>query len=60
MTNEIHLVPSFRIYNTKTWNEIAVFNEHTNLGTGVRFGTNASFLASTSMDRTLKFYGSPN
>ena len=27
------------------------------MATGVRFGANASYLASTSMDRTLKLYG---
>jgi pre-mRNA-processing factor 19 len=47
-----------RIYGTKTWNDVAKFGEHSGMGTGVRFGVNASFIASTSMDRTLKFYSS--
>jgi len=46
-----------RVYGCKTWNEISVFNDHTASATGVRFGDNASFIASTSFDRTLKIYG---
>jgi len=46
-----------RIYNSKTWNQVAVFNEHKGVGTGVRFGPSASYIASTSQDRTLKIYG---
>jgi pre-mRNA-processing factor 19 len=34
-----------------------VFNDHTATATGVRFGRHAQWLASTSMDRTLKLYG---
>lgn len=48
---------SFRIYLCKQWQELGVFNDHTSLATGVRFGGNAEYLASTSMDRTVKFYG---
>lgn len=48
---------SFRIYLCKQWQELCVFNDHTSLATGVRFGANADYLASTSMDRTVKFYG---
>lgn len=47
----------FRIYLCKQWQELSVFNDHTSLATGVRFGANADYLASTSMDRTVKFYG---
>lgn len=46
-----------RIYLCKQWQELCVFNDHTSLATGVRFGANADYLASTSMDRTVKFYG---
>ena len=35
-----------------------VLSEHTAMATGVRFGGHSQFLASTSMDRTLKVYGS--
>jgi len=48
-----------RVYLCKQWNELKVFNEHTAMATGVRFGQHASYLASTSMDRTLKVYGMP-
>ncbi|KAJ8917868.1 hypothetical protein NQ315_010781, partial [Exocentrus adspersus] len=46
-----------RIYLCKQWQKIKVFNDHTATATGVRFGKHARFIASTSMDRTLKLYG---
>ncbi|XP_060528507.1 pre-mRNA-processing factor 19 [Cylas formicarius] len=46
-----------RIYLCKQWQELKVFNDHTATATGVRFGKHARFIASTSMDRTLKLYG---
>jgi pre-mRNA-processing factor 19 len=46
-----------RVYLCKQWIDLKVFNDHTAMATGVRFGKNASYLASTSMDRTLKLYG---
>lgn len=46
-----------RIYLCKQWTELKVFNDHTAAATGVRFGRNATYIASTSMDRTLKLYG---
>jgi len=46
-----------RVYLCKQWNELKVMSEHTAMATGVRFGGNSQFLASTSMDRTLKLYG---
>jgi len=46
-----------RVYLCKQWTDLKVFNDHTAMATGVRFGTNSQFLASTSMDRTLKVYG---
>ncbi|XP_068222324.1 pre-mRNA-processing factor 19 [Palaemon carinicauda] len=46
-----------RVYLCKQWTDLRVFNDHTAMATGVRFGANASYLASTSMDRTLKIYG---
>ncbi|CAG0904292.1 unnamed protein product [Cyprideis torosa] len=48
-----------RIYLCKQWQELNVFNDHTAMATGVRFGQRAQFLASVSMDRTLKLYGLP-
>lgn len=46
-----------RIYLCKQWIDLKVFNDHTALATGVRFGKHARYVASTSMDRTLKLYG---
>ncbi|KAI4460750.1 pre-mrna-processing factor 19 [Holotrichia oblita] len=46
-----------RVYLCKQWQELKVFNDHTATATGVRFGKHAHFIASTSMDRTLKLYG---
>lgn len=47
----------FRVYLCKVWSELRIFNDHTAMATGVRFGANGAYLASTSMDRTLKIYG---
>jgi len=46
-----------KVYLCKQWTELKVFNDHTAMATGIRFGANSQFLASTSMDRTLKLYG---
>ena len=46
-----------RVYLCKQWQDLKVFNDHTAMATGVRFGAHATYLASTSMDRTLKLYG---
>lgn len=46
-----------RIYLCKQWQDLKIFNDHTALATGVRFGKHAQYLASTSMDRTLKLFG---
>lgn len=46
-----------RIYLCKQWQDLKIFNDHTALATGVRFVRHAQYLASTSMDRTLKLYG---
>ncbi|EHB02054.1 Pre-mRNA-processing factor 19 [Heterocephalus glaber] len=45
-----------QIYICKQWTEILHFTEHSGLTTGVAFGHHAKFLASTGMDRSLKFY----
>ncbi|KAG5321551.1 PRP19 factor, partial [Acromyrmex heyeri] len=46
-----------RVYLCKQWQELKVLNDHTAAATGVRFGKHAQYIASTSMDRTLKLYG---
>nr|KAF6275538.1 pre-mRNA processing factor 19 [Myotis myotis] len=45
-----------QIYICKQWTEILHFTEHSGLTTGVAFGQHAKFIASTGMDRSLKFY----
>jgi len=45
-----------KLYLCKQWQELKVFNDHTALATGVCFGHNATFLASVSMDRSLKLF----
>lgn len=45
-----------RVYLCKQWQELCVFNDHTALATGIRFGNNANYIVSSSMDRSLKFY----
>ena len=47
---------SFRIYQAKQWDLLKVFNDHTASSTGIRFGSNASYVASVSIDRSLKLY----
>ncbi|KAK6638076.1 Pre-mRNA-processing factor 19 [Polyplax serrata] len=46
-----------RVYLCKQWQELKVFNDHTATATGVRFGRHSHYIATTSMDRTLKIYG---
>jgi len=46
-----------RVYLCKQWIELLTKRDHTATATGVRFGDNSRFIASTSMDRTLKIYG---
>jgi pre-mRNA-processing factor 19 len=46
-----------RVYLCKQWTDLKLFQDHTAMATGVRFGKHASYIASTSMDRTLKLYG---
>jgi len=48
-----------RVYLCKQWTEAAILREHTDSVTGVRFGTDATFVASCGLDRALRFYGLP-
>ena len=47
-----------RVYLCKQWDELCILTDHSSLATAVKFGNSADFLCSTSMDRTLKIYGS--
>jgi pre-mRNA-processing factor 19 len=46
-----------RVFSGKALNHIATYNKHTKAVTDVKWGSSAKFLASTSMDRSLKFWG---
>ncbi|XP_041977583.1 pre-mRNA-processing factor 19 [Aricia agestis] len=46
-----------RVFLCRQWQQLLLLNDHTATATGVRFGARANYLASTSMDRTLKLYG---
>ena len=45
-----------RVYLVKQWECLCAFNDHTAMATAAKFGKHASFLASASMDRSLKFF----
>lgn len=45
-----------RVYATKSWDGLTTLAAHTSDVTSVRFGAAASFLVSTSLDRSMKFY----
>lgn len=47
---------NIQLYVVKQWDLLTTITEHTGLVTSVKFGRNASFLASASMDRNLKYY----
>lgn len=44
------------VYLTKGWDLVKTWSDHKDKVTAVKFGNNASFFASTSMDRTLKIF----
>merc|ERR1711907_43128 len=49
---------SLSVYNTKTWEVVKEFGKaHSGAVTDVKWSKTAGFLAATSMDRTLKFFG---
>uniref|UniRef100_A0A915JIC2 Pre-mRNA-processing factor 19 n=1 Tax=Romanomermis culicivorax TaxID=13658 RepID=A0A915JIC2_ROMCU len=48
-----------RVYHTKQWQELCVLSDHPQTATGVRFGNNASFLATAGQDRFLRFFSTP-
>jgi len=45
-----------RVYLSKQWAQVAKWDDHQEICTGVQFGPNASYLATTSMDRKLRVY----
>ena len=48
---------SVRVLSTKEWNVVATWNGDGAEVTGVKFGAHAAYVASTSTDRLLRFYG---
>ncbi|XP_065831181.1 pre-mRNA-processing factor 19-like [Oscarella lobularis] len=46
-----------RVYISKQWDQLVQLTDHGQLATGMKFGRNAAFIASASLDRTVKFYG---
>ncbi|RIA79853.1 WD40-repeat-containing domain protein [Glomus cerebriforme] len=46
-----------RIYQAKTWNQLAVFNDNTAEATDLKFGELAKTLYVSGLDRTVRFYG---
>ena len=51
-----HLIISFSHQKSVLIQSFQSLSEHTAQATGVRFGERANYVASTSMDRTLKIY----
>ena len=47
---------NIQLYIAKQWDLLRTLTDHTGIVTAVKFGKNASFLASASMDRNLKYY----
>lgn len=47
---------TLRVYNTKTFSLSAEFNHNSDVLTGVDFGSACKYLASSSMDRTMKIF----
>jgi len=46
-----------KLFLVKQWESIHTLKDHTGPVTDMCFSSNASYLASASMDRSLKFYG---
>lgn len=47
---------SIRVYMGKTFTHVSNFNQHTDLVTDVKWGADAQFLASTSLDKSMKIW----
>ena len=46
-----------RVFTAKSLEQVALYTGHTGPSTFAKFGPDATWIASTSMDRTLKFWG---
>jgi len=47
---------NIQVYVVKQWDLLRTITDHSGLVTSVKFGKNANFLASSSLDRTLKYF----
>lgn len=48
---------SLSVHMSKTWNEcLSIKSAHSDIITGVRFGPDASYIATSSKDRNLKIF----
>merc|ERR1712013_631910 len=47
---------NIQLYVAKQWDLLRTLQDHTGIVTSLKFGKNASFLASASMDRNLKYF----
>jgi len=47
---------NIQVYVVKQWDLLRTLSDHTGMVTSVKFGKNASFIASASMDRSLKYF----
>jgi len=45
-----------RVYHVKQWDLLKTFTDHSGLASGVRFGTNASSIITSSFDKSLKIF----
>lgn len=51
---------NLKLFNMKTWNLFAEFNDHSDIITDVDFARDCRYIATTSMDRNMKIYSSSN
>jgi pre-mRNA-processing factor 19 len=48
-----------RLFDTSSWNLVNAFGDHSGAVTSVQFGDKVDYFASTSLDRTVKFWSPP-
>ena len=55
--HSLFLTPNNRVFVAKTLKPVVTLSGHAGASTDVKFGPDSQFLATTSMDRTLRFWG---
>lgn len=48
---------AIELYETKHWKKIGHLSEHTDIITQIKFGPDAKFIVSTSLDSTIRLFG---